>query len=86
MQPSESNRVPASRHMEAGDGRSDLRLLLKAPFRLSVLAMGRNEWKSSGRLKAGSGEVDAGGVACDATEPSEDRLGMSGLQCQYALQ
>jgi len=50
---------------------------VKEPFKLSVLAMGRREWNSSGRLKAGSGDVDAGGVACDATEPSEDRLGMS---------
>jgi hypothetical protein len=58
-------------------GSPNLRLLVKEPFKLSVLAMGRNEWKSSGRLKAGSGEVDADGVACDATEPSEDRLGMS---------
>ena len=80
MQPGESNRVPASRHMGAGDRSPNLRLLLNAPFRLSVLAIGRREWKSSGRLNAGSGEVVAGGVACDATEPSEDRLGMSGLQ------
>ena len=77
MQRSESRPVPASRHMETEDRSSNLRLLVKEPFKLSVLAMGRREWNSSGRLKAGSGDVDAGGVACDATEPSEDRLGMS---------
>jgi hypothetical protein len=77
MQRSESHRVPALRHMETEDRSPNLRLLLNAPFRLSVLAIGRKEWKSSGRLNAGSGEVDAGGVVCDATEPSEDRLGMS---------
>lgn len=32
-------------------------MLARAPFRLSVLAMGRNEWKRS-RLKAGGGEVE----------------------------
>jgi len=50
-----------------------LRLLVKETFRLSVLAMGRREWNSSGRLKAASGKVE-GCVGCDVTEPSEDLL------------
>jgi hypothetical protein len=59
----------------------NLRLLVIAPCKLSVLAIGRREWKRSARCMAGRGEVEAG-VGCDAMEPADERLAMSD-ECQY---
>lgn len=48
---------------------------MRETLRLSVLAIGRNEWKRSARLKAG-GDVELD-VDCEARDPSEECLGMS---------
>jgi hypothetical protein len=47
-----------------------------------VLAIGRREWKRSARCIAGNGDVEAG-VGCEAMEPAEERLAISG--CNVSL-
>lgn len=54
----------------------NVRLELRAIFRLSVLAMGRNVLKISARLMAGMGDVEDGGVGADVTEPEDDLRAM----------
>jgi hypothetical protein len=52
------------------------------PCKLSMLAIGRREWKRSARCIAGNGDVEAG-VGCEAMEPAEERLAISG--CNVSL-
>lgn len=84
MQCSESNRAPASHpygnwRLKIYD-RNNLRLLVSAPLRLSVLAMGRRERKRSARLNAGGGEVEVE-TDCGVREPLDVLLGISGKKC-----
>lgn len=75
MPENDRNRVPAASHR----GREqNLRLEVRAMFRLSVLAIGRREWTKSARLKAGMGDVEEG-VGCDAMEPADDLRVLSRL-------
>jgi hypothetical protein len=54
--------------------RENVRLEFMVKFRLSVEAIGRRDWNSSARLKAGMvGVKVCGGVGAEAMEPSEER-------------
>lgn len=59
--------------------KENVRLEFMVKLRLSVEAMGRRDWNSSARLKAGMVGVNCGGgVGAEAIEPSEERRVTSG--------